>query len=303
MNYTIHQLQVFLKVVESQSITKASKKLFMTQPAVSIQLKKFQDQFEIPLTEVIGRQLNITPFGMEIAGLAKRIMTEMDQIKYKTEAYKGLVTGKLNLSSASTGMYVMPFFLAGFLEQHPGIDLVLDVTNKGNVMERLANNETDFALISVIPEGYQLNEEILIDNHLYLVSNHPEKEKSKPLIYRETGSATRQAMESYYVTEDKKIRKQLELTSTEAVKQAVIAGLGNSILPLIGIHNELNNGQLHILKSKGLPIKTEWRLVWLRGKRLSPVSDAFLNYIRSKKEDIIKTHFGWHDAYLQQPDE
>tara|TARA_B100001245_G_C22833763_1_gene400996 strand:- start:220 stop:1116 length:897 start_codon:yes stop_codon:yes gene_type:complete len=298
MNYTLHQLQVFLKVIECQSITKASEKLFMTQPAVSIQLKKFQDQFEIPLTEVIGRQLNVTSFGLEIAELAKKIMSEVDQIKYKTEAYKGLLTGKLSISSASTGKYVIPYFLTGFIERHPGIDLVLDVTNKMTVMESLQNNVTDFALISVVPDGYHLHEEVLIDNLLYLVGNKPKKEKSKPLIYREEGSATRQAMESYFSTQDQKLRKQVELTSNEAVKQAVIAGLGNSIMPLIGIHNELDTGQIHILKSKGLPIKTEWRIVWRKDKKLSPVSEAFLEHLRDGKEAIIQQHFSWLQEHL-----
>ncbi len=298
MNYTIHQLSVFLKVVEYQSITKASVALFMTQPAVSIQLKKFQDQFDVPLTEVIGRQLNVTPFGMEIAEMAKRIMVELDEIKYKTEAYKGLLTGKLTLSAASTGKYVIPYFLSSFLDAHPGIDLMLDVTNKVKVMESLKNNETDFALVSVVPEGYQLNEELLIENHLHLVSNKPAKDTSKPVIYREYGSATRQAMEQYFATEDKNTRKQLELTSNEAVKQAVLAGLGNSIMPLIGIHNELMNEQLFILKSRGLPIKTQWRLVWLKEKKLSPVSDAFLTHLRAHKEAIIEKYFGWYQKYL-----
>ena len=298
MNYTIHQLSVFLKVVEYQSITKASVALFMTQPAVSIQLKKFQDQFDVPLTEVIGRQLNVTSFGMEIAEMAKRIMVEMDEIKYKTEAYKGLLTGKLTLSAASTGKYVIPYFLSSFLDAHPGIDLMLDVTNKVKVMESLKNNETDFALVSVVPEGYHLNEELLIENHLHLVSNKPAKDTSKPVIYREYGSATRQAMEQYFATEDKNTRKQLELTSNEAVKQAVLAGLGNSIMPLIGIHNELMNEQLFILKSRGLPIKTQWRLVWLKEKKLSPVSDAFLTHLRTHKEAIIEKYFGWYQKYL-----
>jgi len=297
MNYTIHQLQIFLKVVEKESITKASEELFMTQPAVSIQLRKLQDQFEIPLTEVVGRKLAVTEFGLEIAKIAERVISELDQIKYKTEAYKGLLTGKLLVSSASTGKYLFPFFLAGFIEANPGIDLVLDVTNKVKVMESLKNNLIDFALISVMPDDIGLNEELLMENHLYLVSNKPTREPGKPLIYREEGSATRQSMEAYFTSNKKKQRKQIELTSNEAVKQAVIAGLGNSIMPLIGIHNELNNKELYILKAPGLPIKTSWRLVWLQNKKMSPVCDAFLNYIKAEKENIIERSFGWFKEY------
>ena len=297
MNYTIHQLQIFLKVVQTRSITKASEELFMTQPAVSIQLKNLQDQFAIPLTEVIGRQLYITEFGHEIASIAERVIQELHTINYKTQAYQGIMTGQLTVSSASTGKYVVPYFLSGFLEQHSGIDLVLDVTNKTKVVESLKKNETDFALISIVPENLEIEEELLIENKLYLIGNRPKKQDNKPLIYREEGSATRMAMEKYFMTHQGNRRKRMELTSNEAVKQAVIAGLGYSVMPLIGIHNELENGQLHILPAKGLPIKTKWRLVWLKGKKLSPVASAYLEFVRKEKQKILEDNFQWYMEY------
>ena len=109
MNYTLHQLKVFLKVAKTKSITKAAVELYLSQPAVSIQLKNFQDQFEIPLTEVIGRQLYITDFGKEIAFAAEQILNEVDKINFKTSAYKGILSGVLKLSVVSTGKYVMPY--------------------------------------------------------------------------------------------------------------------------------------------------------------------------------------------------
>lgn len=294
MNYTIHQLQIFIKVVETKSITKASEELFMTQPAVSIQLKNFQDQFSISLTEVIGRQLYVTDFGKEIALIAENVIQELEIINYKTQAYEGIFTGKLSISAASTGKYVIPFFLTDFLEKNNGIDLVLDVTNKSKVIESLKNNEIDFALVSVLPEKLLVEKEFLIENKLYLIGNKKNRDEGKPLIYREEGSATRMAMEKYFNPHVGKQRKRMELTSNEAVKQAVIAGLGYSIMPLIGIQNELLNKQMYILKSKDLPIKTEWHLIWLQGKKLSPVSQAFLSFIRSEKKQILKTHFDWY---------
>jgi LysR family transcriptional regulator, low CO2-responsive transcriptional regulator len=294
MNYTIHQLQIFIKVVETKSITKASEELFMTQPAVSIQLKNFQDQFSIPLTEVIGRQLYVTDFGKEIALIAENVIQELEIINYKTHAYEGIFTGKLSISAASTGKYVIPFFLTDFLEKNNGIDLVLDVTNKSKVIESLKNNEIDFAMVSVLPEKLLVEKEFLIENKLYLIGNKKNRDELKPLIYREEGSATRMAMEKYFNAHVGNQRKRMELTSNEAVKQAVIAGLGYSIMPLIGIQNELHNKQMYILKSNDLPIKTEWHLIWLQGKKLSPVSQAFLNFIRLEKKQILKTHFDWY---------
>jgi len=297
MNFTIHQLQIFLKVVQTKSITKASEELFMTQPAVSIQLKKLQDQFDISLTEVIGRQLYITEFGKEIALIAERIVEELENINYKTQAFQGILTGKLRISAASTGKYVIPFFLSDFMENNTGIDLTLDVTNKTKVVDSLKNNEIDFALVSVLPDKLNIEEEILIENKLYLIGNQLKRQENKPLIYREEGSATRMSMESYFVSRVGKQRKQMELTSNEAVKQAVIAGLGYSIMPLIGIQNELLNGQMHILKADGLPIKTEWRLIWLKGKKLSPIAQAYLDFVRAEKQNILTKNFDWYLNY------
>jgi len=297
MDYTIHQLQIFLKVIQTKSVTKASEELFMTQPAVSIQLKNFQSQFDVALTEVIGRRLYITDFGREIGTIAERVILELENINYMSKAYQGIITGKLRISSASTGKYVIPHFLSDFLEKNTGIDLLLDVTNKTKVIESLKNNEADFSLVSILPEKLNLEEELLIENKLYLVGNKSDSIDSKPLIYREEGSATRAAMEKYFVPNQSRQRKRMELTSNEAVKQAVVAGLGNSIMPLIGIRNELQSGQLHILPSPGLPIRTVWRLIWNKGKKLSPVSQAFLDFIRAEKLNIQKDHFDWYMKY------
>ena len=289
MNFTLHQLQIFLEVAEQQNITKAAEIMYMTQPALSIQLKKFQQQFEIPLIEKIGKKMYLTDFGISIAEIAENILKEADALQYKTREYKGLLIGKLKISSASTGKYVIPYFLSDFIHKYPGIDLKLDVSNKTAVMKNLSNNEIDFALVSVVPEKLAVQEEILLENKLFLTGNSKKFDKRKPLIYREPGSATRMAMDAFF--KDPTSRKSIELTSNEAVKQAVIAGLGYSIIPLIGIRNELSNQQLHIIPKRGLPIKTYWRLIWLRDKKLSPIAQAYLDYIRTEKDNIIQEHF------------
>jgi LysR family transcriptional regulator, low CO2-responsive transcriptional regulator len=303
MHYTLHQLQVFSKVVELKSITRASEELHMTQPAVSIQLKNFQEQFDIPLTEVVGRQLYVTDFGKEIYHMAERIIEQVYAINYKTLAYKGQLSGRLMLSIVSTGKYIMPYFLSEFMRKNDGVDLIMDVTNKAKVISSLQNNEIDFALISVLPLGLKVNEVVLLENELYLVGNKshklshraiPKGEISKmPLIYREEGSGTRFVMESYFKKQNIQVRKKMELTSNEAVKQALIAGLGYSIMPLIGIRNELLNGDLKIIPSAGFPIKSKWRLIWLKGKKLSPIAEAFLEYTVKNKEQLLKKYFSW----------
>ena len=299
MNYTLHQLLIFLEVVKQQSVTKAAAAMYMTQPALSIQLKNFQNQFDIPLTEVIGKQLYVTDFGKSIAEIAENVIKEADAIKYKTKEYSDLLAGKLRISSASTGKYVIPYFLSGFQKRYPGIDIILDVSNKTTVVQNLKDNEIDFALVSVVPEGLDTEEELLLENKIFKVSNNNVSTKKSPLIFREDGSATRMAMDEYY--KKVKERKSIKLTSNEAVKQAVIAGLGNSLIPLIGIKNELNNGELHIIPSRGLPIVTNWRLVWLKKKKLSPIAQTYLDFLRENKEDIIHQKFEWYLKY-KSPD-
>lgn len=307
MNYTLNQLQIFLKIVQTQSVTKASEALHLTQPAVSIQLKNFQDQFDIPLTEVVGRKIYITDFGKEIAEVAENIIDQVYAINFKTLAYKGQLTGRLKLSVVSTGKYVMPYFLADFMRSHNGIELLMDVTNKNKVVESLEKNEVDFALVSILPETLNIEKMDLLQNKLYLVGNTESKLKKTtrtkevfndlPLIFREKGSGTRQTMESFIDAHNISALKKMELTSNEAVKQALLAGLGYSIMPLIGIKNELRNKELQIVPIKGLPIKTTWRLIWLKGKKHSPVAAAYLAYLEKEKATIINQKFRWYEQY------
>jgi len=237
MNYTLHQLQVFLKVAEKQSITKAAE--------------------------------------------------------------------ELKISIVSTGKYVMPYFLSNFIKSNEGVELLMDVTNKSKVVKALELNEVDFALVSVLPTHLKMNKIALMENKLFLVGDTKRGFKSKnklkvfedlPLIYREQGSATRAAMEEFIRKNNLPTSKKIELTSNEAVKQAVIAGLGYSIMPLIGIKNELLNGDLQIIEVSGLPINTTWNLVWLQSKNLSPAASAFLEYVQEEKKEIILEHFEWFES-------
>ena len=303
MNYTLHQLYVFLKVAQNKSITKAAVELHLTQPAVSIQLRNFQDQFEFPLTEVIGRKLYITDFGQEIAVAAEKVLNEVEAINYKTLAYKGELSGRLKISIVSTGKYVMPYFLADFLKLHPGVDLILDVTNKKQVLESLEHNEVDFSLVSVLPDALQIDKVELLPNALYMMVNASQTFDKKKydvgifeelaVIYREEGSGTRYIMEKFIENNNLTVPKKVALTGNEAVKQAILAGLGCSIMPLIGVKNELTNGSLQIVPVKGLPIKSNWNLIWLKGKKFSPVANAYLKFIQTEKERIIADSFQW----------
>lgn len=305
MNYTLNQLKIFLKIVQTESVTKAAVELNLTQPAVSIQLKNFQDQFDIPLTEVVRRKIYITDFGREIAESAENILNQVYAINYKTMAYKAHLAGRIKFSVVSTGKYVMPFFLADFMKRHAGIELQMDVTNKNKVMQSLENNEVDFALVSIVADSQNFEKLDLLQNKLFLVGKSNLRKgtspegifKDLPLIFREKGSGTRQIMENFIEQNEISVLKKMELTSNEAVKQALLAGLGYSIMPLIGIRNELHNKELQIIPIAGLPITTTWQLIWLKGKKHSPVSQAFLSHLKKDKSKIVNSNFSWYEAY------
>lgn len=307
MNYTLHQLQVFLTITRTLSVTRAAEELHLTQPAVSIQLKNFQNQFDIPLTEIIGRRIYITEFGREIARYAETILDQAYSIDNKTQEFKGKLAGRLKISIVSTGKYVMPYFLSDFIGKYNGIQLVMDVSNRSQVIQNLQENEIDFALVSILPAGLQIEKLDLLQNKLFLVGPNDNRFNSRqydrkifselPLIFREPGSATRQTMERFIQSHRITPYKKIELVSNEAVKQAILAGLGYSVMPLIGLRNEIINEELKIVPVKGLPIKTVWTLVWLKGKRHSPAAQAFIEHVKKSRLEVVRTKFDWYEQY------
>ena len=201
----------------------------------------------------------------------------------------------------------MPFILSEFIQKNDGVDLTMDVTNKATVIKSLEDNEVDFAMVSTIPKNLNINRIELMKNKLFLVGGKSHEGVSKNItkaqfekcafILRENGSATRLAMEGYLTKKNIVVQKKMELTSNEAVKQAVIAGLGISIMPLLGIKNSLQASDLQIIPAKNLPIETTWNLIWLKAKNLSSVAKAFIEYIEENKEQIISENFGWFETY------
>ncbi|MFM2206522.1 MAG: hypothetical protein RL213_497 [Bacteroidota bacterium] len=307
MNFTLHQLRIFQKVASTLNITKAAEELYLTQPAVSIQLKHFQEQFDLPLLETVNKKIYLTDFGREIVAAAESLLDGANALQYRMHAFEGRLAGKLKLSVVSTGKYIAPYFLTDFMKENPGVELVMDVTNKSRVISSLEQNEVDFALVSVLPEQLRIDKITLMQNKLFLVGNrdhgYRKKEYDKrifeqlPLIYREAGSGTRHVMEGFFRKNRLPLTKKMELTSNEAVKQAVIAGLGFSIMPLIGIRNELQSRQLEIIPVKGFPVTSVWTLIWLKAKKLSPVAAAYLQFLKSQKQSIIEGKFDWYEKY------
>jgi len=302
MNYTLHQLQVFLKVAELGSVSKAAESMHLSQPAISMQLRKLQDQFALPLTEIVGRQLYLTEFGQEIAAAARPILEQVHAINYKTLAYQGQLTGQLRIMSVSTGKYIIPYLLSDFLYRNPGIELQYQVTNKQQVIAALEQNSIDLALVSLLPTHLSLDKMELLPNELRLVASPLLLERAEtqhwqallqrqPLLFRESGSRTRQLMEAWLAAQGWSQPHRFELGSNEAVKQAVLAGLGCSVMPVLGIKGELERGEMVVIEAPGLPLFGEWSLVHAKGKRLLPAAQAFLDFMKRERDSIHKRWF------------
>ncbi len=302
MNITLHQLKAFQAIAKYQSITKAAEAMSMTQPAVSIQLKNLQEQFEVPLTEIIGKRIHITEFGQELVDTADRIFGELGKIEEKMLELKGLLGGKIRISAVSTGKYIIPYLMADFMKIHPHVEFSLEVSNRYKVLAHLQENSTDLALVSLWPEDLDLESIQLAENKWFLASSPENKEVYSahvqagnwgkiPFLLREKGSGTRTMMERFFQDRDIHVESNLEFATNEAVKQAVMAGLGASLLSNFSMAQELKEGRISVLELPGLPLKADWKLIWLKQKKHSPAVKAFIRWLSENRKKVFSKHF------------
>ncbi len=288
MKYTLHQLEIFVRLSRTLSVTQTAEELNLSQPAVSIQLKNFQTHFPLPLTEIVHKRLYLTEFGRSVAKKAEDVLRSTQGVNQCLADYQGEISGTLRLSTVSTGKYIAPYLLAPFAHSNPSVDISLSVSNKAQVMAQLAANEVDLALISLKPD-MRLAEFPVMDNEFVLVGAtppssgevwSPDRLGSISLLFREPGSATRQMMERYIQQHGINVKMRLELSSNEAIKQSILAGLGYSIMPKVSILSDLEQRNLFIQPVRGLPIRSYWSLVWPEGKNLSPQAQEFIESVK-----------------------
>jgi len=302
MNITLHQLKAFQAIAKYQSITKAAEAMSMTQPAVSIQLKNLQEQFEVPLTEIIGKRIHITEFGQELVDTADRIFGELGQIEEKMLELKELLGGKIRISAVSTGKYIIPYLMADFMKVHPHVEISLEVSNRNKVLAHLQENATDLALVSLLPEDLDLENIQLAENKWFLACSPENKESFQTYIHsgawdkvrfvlREKGSGTRTIMEKFFNERDIPVENRLELTTNEAVKQALMAGLGTSLLSNYSMAQEIKEGRIAVLEFPDLPLKADWKLIWLKQKKHSPAVKAFIRWLSENRKEVLSKHF------------
>lgn len=297
MNLTLRQLKVFECVARLLSFTRAAEELFLSQPAVSIQVKQLEESVGLPLFEHIGKKIHLTDAGSEVYHYSRAIFQQLGEMEEVLSAMKGVSAGHLNIAVASTVNYFAPRLLAAFHRLYPGIELTLEVTNRERLVRLLEANEKDLVLMGQPPEKLDLESMPFMENPLVVIAppDHPlakehgitpQRLAEETFVMRESGSGTRLAMERFFKDRGLSVRVGMQMTRNEAIKQAVRSGMGLGIVSIHTIDLELQTGCLTMLDVEGIPIPRKWYLVYRRNKRLSPAAQAFRDFVLS--EDLLQ---------------
>ncbi|MBF0469920.1 MAG: LysR family transcriptional regulator [Gammaproteobacteria bacterium] len=298
MNITIRQLEIFVAVVRAESYTRAAQKIHLTQPAVSMQVKQLESQLEVVLFEQLGKKIYLTEAGSEVYHYARTVINQLQEMRTVLEEIKGLRYGKLRISVATTANYFAPTLLSTFYKRHPNVSVNLNVTNRQTLLQQLEENEVDLVIMGKPPSTMELEAEAFMENPLVIIAppEHPlasaqeiklSQLLSEIFLVREEGSGTRGAMERFFKTHHCKITTGMEISSDEAIKQSVKAGLGLGFLSYDAIQSELDLQQLTVLNVEHLPIRRYWYLVHRKGKRLSRFALAFKEFMIAEAPQIL----------------
>ena len=292
---TFRQLEIFEAIARLSSFTRASEELFLTQPTTSMQMKKLTDAVGVPLIEQVGKKIRLTPDGQQLALATREIFGILDRYTMSVADRQGLKQGQLRLMAITTASYFAPRLLGEFAKLYPGIDVSLRVTNKEQVLASMADNLDDLYFVGQPPEDIDVVATPIMDNPIIVLAapGHPlahtpvslDRIAREPWLMREKGSGTRNAIERIFTGHGLNIHPRLELGSNEAIKQAILAGLGISALSRHAL--TLNQpGQFAELEVEGFPILRHWYAVYPAGRQLSVVARAFLDYLLGRADSV-----------------
>ncbi|MHB0982898.1 MAG: LysR family transcriptional regulator [Thiobacillus sp.] len=287
---TLRQFRVFDAVARHLSFSRAAEELHLSQPAVSMQVRGIEAILGMRLTEQLGKKIFLTEAGREVLHASQAITARLNDLQANLAQLRSIDSGQLNLAATSTVNVVATDILARFRGRHPGVSVHLDVSNRAAVLDQLVGNRIDLAIMGQVPDGLGLDAIRFMDNPLVVIAppDHPlvgQKNISmaslatESFLVREAGSGTRGAMERFFAARGLEIRSSMEMSSNEAIKQAVQAGLGLGILSLQTLEMELALRRLAVLEVEGFPIMRHWYVVHRADKRLSPVAQAFKEFV------------------------
>ena len=301
-NVTFRQLRVFAEVARELSFVRAAERLHLTPPAVTMQVKELESHVGLPLFERRGRQISLTSAGEYFLLYARRLIGTLKEADDAMARFKGLKTGTLSIGLVSTAKYFIPYLLMQFRDEHPGIDVQLQVTaNREQLVTMLQGNEVDLAIMGRAPKEFATRAEPFAAHPLVFICppRHPlladeshsvEALAPYPFLVRESGSGTRHAMEAFFEAHRFEPRTRMEISSNETIKQAVMAGMGISFVSLHTIGLELRSALLHRVEIEGTPVMRTWNIVNLQARVLSPAAEAFRYFILERGEAWLVAH-------------
>lgn len=303
LHLTIRQLRIFDAVARHLSHSRAAKELYLSQPAVSMQIKQLEQSVGLSLFDQVGKQMHLTEAGHEMLHYTRSIAQQLEEMDAMLSEMKGLEYGRLNISAVSTASYFIAQLLAKFIQKHPKIKVSLNVANRDSVIKLLADNSADLAIMGQPPEGADTLSQPFMQNPLVVIAalNHPlaEVRNIKPsqlaqetFLLREQGSGTRGVVERYFASHHLKLPTHMEMDTNEAIKQSVQAGMGLGIISMHCIELELEIKRLQILDVEHFPIMRHWHVVHRKNKRLSTAANAFNQFLLNDAESQVSSTTG-----------
>ncbi len=287
---TIRQMQIFDAVARHLSFSRAAEELHLSQPAVSLQIKQLEGLAGFSLFEQIGRRLHLTAAGEVLIRHARTILGAVADTEEAVMALRGRRAGGLRIAVVSTAKYFAPSMLSVFLAGYPGVELGLSVANREQVIGLLKANQVDLAIMGRPPTDFPVSAQPFAKHPMVVIANpsHPLTRRrnltigalaGETFLLREQGSGTRVLTEGLLAEHNVSAARSIEMSSNETIKQAVMAGMGISLLSRHTIGLEVSNGLLSILDVEGLPVMREWYIVHREGKQLLPVAGAFVDFL------------------------
>jgi len=287
LQLTLRQLLVFESTARNLSFSRAAEEMHLTQPGVSTQLKNLEERIGMPLFEQMGRRIFLTEAGREVFNHARAIQQQLTFLERSIDQLRDTKQGKIKVSAVTgTASHLALQLIAKYTHAFPGVRVNLNVANRESVLSELASNETDLAIMGQPPEGLGLAAKAFMKNPLVVIapSDHPlARQRGIPLsaledetfLMREPGSGTRLAMERFFAEHRVTFRPGMEVSSNEAVKCGVHAGMGLSVVPLQTIMPELETLRIRVLDVERFPIVRYLYVVHRESKHLSAAADAF----------------------------
>ena len=271
----------------------------MSQPAVSMQIKQLENSVGLPLFEQMGKTIYLTDAGKHMYVYGRDLADLLAEADGVFEAIKGVERGSLSISVATTASHFATRMLAEFTKQHRGITISLDITNRESLRRQLENNEPDLVIMGQPPERVEVEADAFMENPLVMIApaGHVLAEsrdiplvdiENEQFVVREQGSGTRNAIERFFARNKIAFHTGIEMTSNEAIKQAVEAGLGLGIVSIHTLELELETRRLQVLDVKGFPIRRHWYIMQRKGKRLSPSAQEFKTFVLEHAKDFIR---------------